>query len=115
MNVGLFPVPRQFYEYEIRGRSVGRTRRGARCPLRSIIADTPAMLALHKAARELRIALFPAMIPARIKVYGAHTPASAREIALHHPRNYFTAKRQPGQCERCREPVKIFNACLRTE
>lgn len=29
MNVGLFPVPRQFYEYEIRGRSVGRTAAAA--------------------------------------------------------------------------------------
>lgn len=48
-------VPRQFYEYEIRGRSVAyctTARGGARCPLRSIILGTPAVLALHKVARE---------------------------------------------------------------
>jgi len=96
----LFSVPRHFYEYEIRGRGGERGSvaylRGARCPLRSIIADTPAILALHKATRELCRSSV-----SRDAKADAHTRATrkghrikSQALRRYRPRNYFTANRQ---------------------
>jgi hypothetical protein len=82
-----FSVPRHFYEYEIRGqgglgRGVGRVSPGSSL-LRSIIADTPVILALHKAARDAKAdAHTRATRKGHLSIAENHRPCAATGLVI---------------------------------